>query len=539
MDKNKNTKAKKVGVLTILNPITLKREINNLECTEFSGKSYAKFLVICYLAMFVVVFAFKLQWSYAIFLFLLETLMLPYVFYLNVLNQYELQKFIDISAYIEQLLYSFKRQPKILAALQDTALLFADKQKGKLSRAIASAIEYIQKGVSEENIYKEAFTPIEEEYGCKRLYKTHNFLVRVENAGGRADEPIEILLRDRNLWVERIQNLLHDKQKIRINVSIAIALSLLVVGMSTYMVPAHFGISQMFASQLAKTITISLDMLIWFFVQKALGKSLLSADSDMPFEEIERSYNMVMHDENQKKKKTFFMAAGLAGGAAAILLAVAGISIVTQTIKITSSFSEFSNTIGEVAHDYGSSQFRNSILLGLVAALLATQPKRQYKACFKRVKREVEKVFPDWLLSLALQMQTDNVYVSIAKTTVDSPRIMLEELSKLQDSIEKNPDALEPYINFFKILQIPDIMTAMKMLYAMAQFGAEDSQEQIRALVDRNTEIMDKAERMRMEDHLAGITFAMLLPMITGVIVMLTDLVLVMGFVLSQVNVPV
>ena len=116
---------------------------------------------------------------------------------------------------------------------------------------------------------------------------------------------------------------------------------------------------------------------------------------------------------------------------------------------------------------------------------------------------------------------------------------MLEELSKLQDSIEKNPDALEPYINFFKILQIPDIMTAMKMLYAMAQFGAEDSQEQIRALVDRNTEIMDKAERMRMEDHLAGITFAMLLPMITGVIVMLTDLVLVMGFVLSQVNVPV
>ena len=50
---------------------------------------------------------------------------------------------------------------------------------------------------------------------------------------------------------------------------------------------------------------------------------------------------------------------------------------------------------------------------------------------------------------------------------------------------------------------------------------------------------MDKAERMRMEDHLAGITFAMLLPMITGVIVMLTDLVLVMGFVLSQVNVPV
>lgn len=543
MAKNKKTiseqnKKKKVGLLTLLNPVAMKREINNMETTEFSSKSYLKFLATWYMLMLVIVIAFKLQFVYAMILFLLETLLLPYVYYINLLNEYELQKFIDISAYIEQLLYSFKRQPKILSALKDTTLLFADKEKGKLRRAIQKAVEYIQNGVSEESIYKEAFAAIEEEYGCKRLYKTHNFLVRVEHAGGRADEAVEILLRDRNLWVERIQNLLHDKQKIRINVSIGIGLSLFVVGMSTYMVPAEFGIAQMMASQIAKTVTIALDLLIWFFVQKALSKSLLSADEDMPFEEVERSYNMVMHEGHQKTKKTFIMLASLAAAGAGVLLLIAGVQIVIEAMKSSDIFETFIEAVKSAAGHHGS-EFRNSIILLVLALILGTQPKRQYNTCFKRVRREVEKVFPDWLLSLALQMQTDNVYVAITKTTVDSPRIMFEELSKLQDGIEKYPDALEPYIGFFKKLQIPDIMTAMKMLYAMAQFGAEDSQEQIRALVDRNTEIMDKAERMRMEDHLAGITFAMLLPMITGVITMLTDLALVMGYILSQVNVPV
>ena len=77
----------------------------------------------------------------------------------------------------------------------------------------------------------------------------------------------------------------------------------------------------------------------------------------------------------------------------------------------------------------------------------------------------------------------------------------------------------------------------MKMLYSMAEFGAEDAQVQIKTLVERNTKMMDKAEKIRMEDELAGITFSMLLPMISGALKLVTDLALVMVYVLSQLNV--
>lgn len=503
----KKKKAKdeaKANIFALINPVYLQFRIDNFGLEPFSMLKYLRFILVAVIGLLAMCFILKLKAIYTLVLLVLELVLLPSVYYISWKNKYEMKKFLDVSAYLEQILYSFKRKPKILSSLKDATILFEGEDDSRFNDAINQAIEHIQYGETSGDVYKEAFQYIENEYGCKRVSKTHSFLARVENAGGDPEDAINILLEDRSLWVSRIQSLLQEKGKIRLNVTIGIALSLVVVTMCVYMLPPDFKIYAQVASQLARTITIGLDMLIWFYVQYALGQSLLDVDKDAPFEEIERSYNIVMHGTGESKNKTFAIAAVMC-----ILGAV--ISFIT---------------IGTAP----------AVVLALFSIIIFTQPKRQYKVCFKRVKREVEKAFPDWLLSLALQMQTDNLHVSIIKTSLDAPRILMEELQKLQDGIEIHPDELEPFANFFKKLEIADIMTAMKMLYAMDQFGAADSQEQIKALVNRNTEIMDKAERMRLEDHLAGISFAMLLPMLTGVISMLTDLVLVMGFVLSKVN---
>lgn len=504
MDKKKKKRKKNKGIrfYQILNPLALKKEINRMSIGDFSAVNYLKFLLLCYIGMIVFIFVFRLRWQYGALLVGLETLLLPSIFYMQFKNLYEKQKFEDIASYIEQLLYSFKRRPKIITSLQDTIVLFEDKKDGHLYKAVQKAIDYIQNGRFEENLYEEAFAFIEEEYGCKRLYKVHQFLVRVENSGGEVNDSIDIMLQDRNLWVNRIESFIQEKQKVRVNVTIGIGLSMLVVGMSTYMVPSEFGISQMTPSQIAATVTFLLNMMIWFGVQNALSKSLLEADMDLPFDQIERSYKLIMYGKQQNFQYTI----------AGALLAVGAVAA------------------------YFAMGIQTSVALALFAVILVTQPGRKYKACFKRVKREVEKTFPDWLMALALQMQTDNVHVSIAKTLIDAPEILREELVKLQDNLEKHPNELQPYIEFFKKLNSADILTAMKMLYAMSEFGSDDAQEQIQGLVERNVQIMDKAEKMRMEDNLAGISFAMLLPMITGVIKMLTDLALVMSYILSQVN---
>ena len=160
----------------------------------------------------------------------------------------------------------------------------------------------------------------------------------------------------------------------------------------------------------------------------------------------------------------------------------------------------------------------------------------KYKHARKRVLREVEKQFPEWLMNLSLQLQTDNVHVSLKKTIPDAPFILKQDLTRLVEEIEQQPNALQPYLRFMREFQIPDVLSAMKILYSMAEFGIGDMGGQIDALVQRNTVMMDRAERLKEEDMMAGVGFLVLLPMITGVVKMLADLVLVILGILSVVN---
>ena len=98
------------------------------------------------------------------------------------------------------------------------------------------------------------------------------------------------------------------------------------------------------------------------------------------------------------------------------------------------------------------------------------------------------------------------------------------------------PNSVEPYIQFLQKLDIPDVQSAMKMLYSMAEFGVKDINAQIGTLVERNSTMTDRAERLRAEDQMAGLGFFVLAPMITGVLKLVTDMALIIFSMLSIVN---
>lgn len=498
----KKNKPKKTHFWNYLNFKKMQAEVTRYGL-DINMVDYLKFIGISYLAMIVFCYVFKLRLLCIAVVAAVITLLLPSIFMAQFRNMYETKRFEDVNAYLEQMLYSFRKQPKILTALQDTLILFSENKEAGLYKVVNEAIQYIQNGQSQQNIYKEAFAIIEKEYGCKKMEKVHSFMMKVENDGGNCDGAIEILLLDLKLWVDRMFELIQEKQKIKVNVTIAIGLSLLIVGMAIYMIPSSFNITDQWLSQWATTISLLLDVMIWYFVQNRLSGNLINVDRDEPFEEIKPAYDLVMHGEkiNKKKQRSSL---------------IAGIVIFAAALACAATFS-----------------VQAGIALMALGAILIIHPKRHLKHCYKRVTRAVEKAFPEWLLSLSLQMQTDNVHNSIVETTEEAPEILKEELGKLSEGISKNPGELKPYIDFMAPFRIADITSAMKMLYSMAEFGAQDAQEQIHTLVERNTSMMARAEKMRIEDSLAGITITMLLPMITGVLKMIVDLGLVMWSILQ------
>lgn len=484
------------------NPKLLNLEIQRCGYT-FSASSYVKYLLAVYLGIAGFAYLFQLQIFFSVIVMAAASIFVPTVFLMNYKNLYEEKKFEDLTAYMEQLLYSFKRRAKILTALEDTKLLFRQGES-RLYNGIEYAVEHIQSAQSEGNIYQEAFSEIEKEYGCKRLYKIHDFLMQVEQSGGSPDAAIEILLNDRKMWIERIYGLQKEKKNIKVKVTIGIGLSFLICAMSILMLPKEFDITQNPISQAVTTGVVILNMLIWYAAQKKLSGSLILSDEDVDEAEIREKYKYVVKG-NREKERFKYSIIGCIFGVTAILLG---------------------NTVGMTAAGAA----------GAAAIWMLTQEKRKYKHVRKRVLREVEKQFPEWLMNLSLQLQTDNVHVSLKKTIPDAPFILKQDLTRLVEEIEQQPNALQPYIRFMREFQIPDVLSAMKILYSMAEFGIRDMGGQIDALVQRNTVMMDRAERLKEEDLMAGVGFLVLLPMITGVVKMLADLVLVIWGILSVVN---
>lgn len=488
-------KLKGPGLLFFLNPKNLRYELKRCGF-EITTTDYVKFLMICFAALVGFAFLFKLKIQYIAILAIAVAVFIPSIFFLQYKNLYEAAKFEEVTVYMEQMLYSFKKHPKILSSLQDTLVLFENDEQSTFRELIQKAIEHIQTGQTTGNIYREAFGIIEEEYGCKRLYKIHDFMIHVEEAGGQSADSVEILLLDRNLWMDRIYQLIQDKQKVKVNVAIAIGLSLVIVGMTTYMLPSSMGVTDSIPSQIVTTVSLFFDFVIYYVVQRILSKSLLAADQDTSFEEIRKSYNFVMHTDFNKYKKKY---------------QILGLLFVIAAIPI-----------------YLFVGIKQALLVVVMGILVYSQPGRKRKASKKRVTKEIEKAFPEWLLALSLQLQSDNVHVSIAITIPDAPMVLREELEKFQDGIEKHPESIAPYADFMKDFHLSDIQSTMKMLYALSAFGSDDAQSQIRTLVERNTKIMDRGEKMKMEDQLAGVSFAMLLPMLTAVAKMMTDMIVMM-----------
>lgn len=81
-----------------------------------------------------------------------------------------------------------------------------------------------------------------------------------------------------------------------------------------------------------------------------------------------------------------------------------------------------------------SEAIKRYLFAGLVIMCVTmTQHIIGHKLAIKTVKREIEKKFSNWLLELALLMQSNNVHVSIFLTiNDDTPAILKPELEKLR-----------------------------------------------------------------------------------------------------------
>lgn len=462
---------------------------------DFIWLRYVEFYLATILVGVVLGVAYQLNLLWMIVTVVGLSLMMPGVIKSFYRNKYEEKKYNDATTYIEQMLYSFRKNSKIVASLRDALTVFPS---GHMHDVIAAAIVSTQNSTSGTNIYSEALKIIEREYPCRRIRSLHRYMMKVEGVGGNHDAGIEALLKDRRLWVERIDAFRKDAATVLTDIYISIGFSLGLACMIVRMMSTPLvDIPSNPVYQISSTIFILVCALTIRLALKATVLYLEDEETETSSKRIVDKINWLRNYDPHKE--------------------------LMKSIKISSIFFVF--LIASFFLKYTALTILVGLMLCYSIFLKRFLDKR---SATKSVCRAIEKVYPDWLLELALLLQSDNLHVAIEKTLDSAPLIIRGDLVKLDEDIITDPTGIAPFVNFLDFLPLPQVHSSMKLLYSISEFGQAKGSVQLMELVERNSALMDKAEKYKNDDRLSATFVIKFIPMGISAVKLLADLALLL-----------
>lgn len=359
----RNRKKRKSGIENHIkiqkNVIAAKREV------------YIERYVILLLAGLAVIlgigFAFKLQNIFISIAEIVFLICIPFVAKDELEEESYRRMFQETEQYIEHMLMAFKQNGKILSSLQDTRNLFEPESLMYIS--INQAIEYIKKGKTENNLYKEALEIIEKEYDTTRVKEMHQFFIEVENKGGSYDRTIDLLLEDKQIWQDNIVYLQKQKRlKFKQIIGLAIGCSLLCAGMVNMgnMASQKLLLSSYLSEQILGCIYICSQILIVKYAKSKTTTNWLKDTTKKKADKRVKNYNYLIHFKYAKEKRN-----------SALFAAPFFIMILPLWLW---------------KHNYIF-----VIIPGVIGVCMLFQHRLNYSLSYKEAKEDLLKEFPKWL----------------------------------------------------------------------------------------------------------------------------------------------
>ena len=213
------------------------------------------------------------------------------------IRKYYLNKYYDVVQYMEQMIYSFKKQPKIREALSDAQKVSTERMKEIIEEVLVSI-----DSKATENIYEESLDIIGKEYDCKRLRSLHSFLIKIEKNGGEYETYIIILLEDIKEWSDRLSLFIRDVNRVKRNVIISIFSTLITCGFMAYLIPKEYQYTNHIIYQIVSTVMIILMLQIFLTVNKKLNYNWIKEKELMPENMVMKYYSLVERGQQGKRE---------------------------------------------------------------------------------------------------------------------------------------------------------------------------------------------------------------------------------------------
>lgn len=441
----------------------------------------------------------RLNWIICIVLFLLLLAMFPFHRKKNNEKKRQEQRFADVCLYIDTLLYAFEKNGKIDGAIEETAEALPE---GKLKETVIKALDHMRLTFDDSDILADGLAVIEQEYPCRRIKNIHRFMEHVEYYGGNIRHSVQLFLKDKARWEKRIRDTMQDRRKMWTEILFSVIVSLIICGMIMHFPVMELDISTQPVTQILAVVVIFLDDLIIQKSQKLLAPDWLELEEEKEDEFYEKKMDSFRHYDEKKDKRL------------SLILGIAGCA-------------------GTFGLYFFGGQWAGLAGLGITIAFFNQHRIGRYMAK-KTLEKGIICSFPVWLMDLVLLLQSENVQVALEKSMIGVPGVLKEELAMLTSRLQVSPESGEPYHLFLKDFHLPQVSSAMSMLYGFSVGNGGSDQGQVEELVGRNLDMMDRAQEIRLKNKSGAMFGLFLAPVMTASLKLFVDMGLIMMSFLSS-----
>lgn len=401
----------------------------------------------------------------------------------------EKERFYEVVTYLEQMIYSFLKFPKIREALLDVSEI----SRGRLKHTLDSALELIDDG-NDTNIFLKAFKKMEKVYNCHHVFCLHKYLVKLETEGGEYEVFLNLILQDVKNWSNSVIEFRLDTAKKKKNVLFAIAITVITSGIMVRLVPEEFAFITILTYKLVVSICLILLYLVYVYMEVKSSKSWLESYYQMSEERV-RKYDLIIRNGLSKSLRITMTSIGL-------------ISFVLALILLIMEKSTF------------------SYILLLTGVVFFIYPKARYKKIVKKMTGELQKSFSDWLLEFGMNLQSETVQTSLYHSYKNAPNVLKPELERVLKLMVSHPVSIKPYDVFLDKYELSEMKSSFRMLYPMQSLEHEQVIKHLEMIVERSQRITRKSFILQQEDKLGMLNLLVSAPSLIGIFMIMTSIFL-------------
>lgn len=445
--------------MVLYTPKRLKETVANYE-VNLTKQVVSMFYMLCIVSGFVLAYSFALAPKYWVFIIFTSLFFAPVLMVEYLRDKNEQKKFYDINSYAQQFISGMQLKHKIIPAIENTIFTFPT---GKMHDTLLGALRYIENSSNPLRAQTEALYYIDNTYPNMQTPMIHDFAKRIEITGGDFETEMNLLNEKREKWEKRIE---HEQNQTKVSLVGAVIMylvMLLVCLLILHALPPELDIKDYGFVQVAEMLVI---MGLYPFLYSCIKnhrKGWMQSETMMSEEQAKEALDYLDNFNPKVERKKGYIA-----GMIAIVITIL-LFVLTRNFYV--------------------------IIFGLILTTLGFNIHNIIKiVTLKKVQKEMTRAMPKWLFDVCLCMQKVNIVESIERSIKSAAPILRRDIEQFLAELNKNPNAVDPYLNFLLPYGIPNVNATMRALLSIQNGTGGDTNMQMQQLIKHSLNLLDELD---------------------------------------------